>query len=83
MNEGEIKKRINEIFERDILEPDGLWVIEEYEKILDEVKQDLGLDRTIWKKKDLERMLENSNEYTQLEKSFLELCLKLMKWFGE
>jgi len=50
--------------------------------ILNEAKTDFGLDRLIFSKEQMERQLK-SGELTQVEKAFVEICLKLIKWFGD
>jgi len=78
-DEGEFKKRLSEL---QYIEDSSIVNSYEMEKLFGEAKKDFGLDRLIFSKEQMEKQL-NSGSLTQTEKSFVQICLKLIYWFGE
>jgi hypothetical protein len=86
LGEGLLKKRIND--EANITHSESAYEIEtvnvyKVEEILDEAKKDLGIDKFIFSRKYAEGRLKRDKTLTQLETNYMELCVKLLKWFGD
>ena len=78
MSEGELYGKIKEDA---VVHPFGDWTIEEdlLKIVLDEAKKDLGLDRLIFTRKQMEERL-NKDSMTQLEYNNALLLIKLLKF---
>ena len=52
-------------------------------EVVGEMAKDLGLDRSVWTKEDLERRLETDKTMTQLEEAYVKQSITIMKWLAE
>ena len=85
MNEGKLCKDVVALSDR-VSDKQGETYdavsLDAIKDLFEDVKKDFGLDRLIFSKEQMEKQL-NDGSLTQVEKAFVMLSLKLIKWFGD